>query len=368
MSSPKGEKAKRSRLVPALVFLLLAAAAGAALWFFLFRAPEGLADTELTGFLPRGAAITANETQGKTQTVTYSYGTEHAYCDVDISARQTFRYAGGSWTPDGQKEVLEEDEDWSQLAGVWTDEAAPGLSIEINGFSKGAAAGAVADPDGGAGLFNDYFVPGQRQSDGSYPFTGKDALAGVSLRIDRDRGLLLNGAETPMEKDAAPKPTPTPSGALQISKDGKTETVNAAAAPEPEGPKTLAATAVLNVRPQPGTDMDPLGTVEIGTVLPYTAFSDGWYTVEYQGQTGYVSGDYIQDLSDPDGPTVTLLTADAQVNVRSAPGTDSEILTTVDAGSKMIAVGLQEGWYQIRYNAGHGYVSADYVTAGQTLN
>ena len=88
-----------SRLAPVLVFLLVAALAGGALWFFLFRSPAGLADSELTGFLPRDAAITANTTSRKTQTVEYTYAVNDAYCDAVTSARLTFRYAGAPGPP-----------------------------------------------------------------------------------------------------------------------------------------------------------------------------------------------------------------------------------------------------------------------------
>lgn len=364
MSRPKR---RRSRLAPVLITLLVVALAAGAAWYFLFWSPAGLADTELTGYLPADAVVTANGTQKRTQTVEYTYGSEYAYCDVTTSARRTFRYEGG-WEPDGQEEILDQTEDWSRLTGTWTDESEPGLAIVIQAFSGGGVAGAVTCPGGQSGLFDEFFAVGEQQSDGSYQFVGKDALSGTYLRIERENGLLFDNTQRPMDKDAPVKPSPTPAGTLEIDRDGVTETVETAATPEPAAPKTLTATAVLNVRPGPGTEQDPLGTVEVGTVLPYTGMKDGWYQVEYDGQTGYVSGDYIQVLGDAPAGTVKLLTADAAVNVRSGPDAGSEILTTVEAGAKMVAVGLSDGWYQIRYNAGRGYVSANYVTEQQALN
>lgn len=365
MSRPKR---RRSRLAPALIILLILALAAGAAWYFLFRTPDGLADTELTGFLPGNAAITANATEGKTQTVDYSYATTSAYCDAQTAARLTFRYADGSWTPDEQEEVLSRTEDWSRLAGTWTDEAEPDLTVVIQAFQDGAVAGTVTYTEEHSGMFDDYFAAGQREEDGSYQFAGKGVLAGTYLRIEPEAGLKFNNLGTPMEKDAKPKPTPTPARTLEIEKDGETETVDAAASPSPAPVKTLVTTAVLNVRPEPNTDKEPMATLEPGTVLTYTSSENGWYQVQYQAQIGYVSGTYIQDLSAPDCPTVTVLTASSAVNVRSGPGTGYQVLTTVDAGGKMISVGLSNGWYQVRYNDGYGYVAFNYATAGEVLN
>lgn len=365
MSDPKRGG---SRLLPVLVFLLLVALAAAAVWFFLFRSPAGLANSELTGFLPGGASITANATDKKTQTVEYTYETTDTYCDAVTTARLTLRYADGAWTPDEREEVLSSQEDWSRLAGTWTDQTQPDLTIVIQAFRDGAVAGSVTWGTEENGLFDDYFTAVTKNPDGSYEYTGRGALAGSVLLVDREKGLLYNNADRPMAKDAKPKPSPTPARTVEIEKDGATETVDAAASPaRPDW--ELVATAAVNVRPEPNTDKDPLGTVETGTVLPCLGpETDGWYQVMYMAQPGYVNAAYVQDLSAPDCPTLTLLTADAAVNVRSGPGTGYQVLTTVDAGAALVSAGLSDGWYQVRYNDGYGYVASNYVTAGEQLN
>ncbi len=49
------------------------------------------------------------------------------------------------------------------------------------------------------------------------------------------------------------------------------------------------------------------------------------------------------------------------VNLRSGPGTDSGIITTMAQGTDVTILGKSGGWYQVRTAAGTGYVSGDYM-------
>ena len=372
----KGGNARHGLAPVIFPVVILTLAAAAAVYFFFLRSPAGLADSELTGFLPRAAVITANETDKKTQYVEYTYLKRYTYCDVDVSARLSFHYDGG-WTPDPKEELLAETEDWTRLAGVWTEAEGSDLAIEITGFSNGAAEGTVSYTDSMAhsAPFQDVFGTGTKASDpitGSiyYQFTGRGDLQGTYVRVERGRGVFFNNTDTPMEKDAAPKQTPAPSGALEIQRDGVTETVDTANTAAPSSSGALVATTELNVRPEPNQDKDPLGTVDVGTELSYSASGsgNGWYQVEYNGRTGYVSADYIVDLAGVSPGTISVISATTELNVRSGPGTDYKVLTTLNTGDKMVALGLSDGWYTIRYSTGTAYVSASYADVLRTVN
>jgi len=57
----------------------------------------------------------------------------------------------------------------------------------------------------------------------------------------------------------------------------------------------------LNVRSSWSTNGEILGTVSYGTDLTVTGLCEnGWVQVLYQGQTGYVSGEYVADYEDVD--------------------------------------------------------------------
>ncbi|NCB64287.1 MAG: peptidoglycan endopeptidase, partial [Clostridia bacterium] len=51
--------------------------------------------------------------------------------------------------------------------------------------------------------------------------------------------------------------------------------------------------SALNLRSSAGTDGNILATIPNGTGLTLEGISSGWYRVTYNGQTGYVSGDYV---------------------------------------------------------------------------
>lgn len=57
-------------------------------------------------------------------------------------------------------------------------------------------------------------------------------------------------------------------------------------------------TSDVNVRKGPGTDYDKIGAVREGNIVTITGKShDGWYRIEYEGETGFVYGQYVSVLS-----------------------------------------------------------------------
>lgn len=57
---------------------------------------------------------------------------------------------------------------------------------------------------------------------------------------------------------------------------------------------TLTTDSALNVRSGPGKDYDIIGKVQDDVTLHITGQTDdGWYQIELDGQTGYVSGQYV---------------------------------------------------------------------------
>lgn len=106
--------------------------------------------------------------------------------------------------------------------------------------------------------------------------------------------------EAPIEVYSTPEPTPEPSPEAQELPEGE---VTPEPTPEPtpdedgfwpcEDSVTVDADT-LNVRSGPGTDFEALGSVADGTRLDRTGYSDeGWTRVIYNGETAYVSSDYV---------------------------------------------------------------------------
>jgi len=96
---------------------------------------------------------------------------------------------------------------------------------------------------------------------------------------------------------------------------------------------------------------------------------NGWYKVTYDGQTGFMSGDWLT-VSLADGTVIPAaqgtepeqkrgLVTTGLLNVRSGPATSYDKVGSLRSGTVVdILSDLGNGWYQIE----SGYVSAEYVT------
>ncbi len=82
------------------------------------------------------------------------------------------------------------------------------------------------------------------------------------------------------------------------SQVGQPATVTPSPSPQPQTAKAVRVTADsgLNVRAQPSTDSEILDLVENGERLALLTEDpqDGWYQVQYDGQTAYISAEYAE--------------------------------------------------------------------------
>lgn len=73
--------------------------------------------------------------------------------------------------------------------------------------------------------------------------------------------------------------------------------------PEPEPSqagdthKILRTTSDVRLRKEPNTDCEVVTVLDAGTMLEMLGEEPGWAFVDYQGQTGYVSTDYLEEVS-----------------------------------------------------------------------
>lgn len=107
-------------------------------------------------------------------------------------------------------------------------------------------------------------------------------------------------------------------------------------------------------------DSAVLSKLELGQKVTLVSVTTGWCEIAAGGQTGFVSAKFVSvdgvAVEEPRG----IVTGDC-VNVRSAPTTQSEILTRVYAGNLVDLISLEGGWYAMSCNGVSGYISADYV-------
>lgn len=137
---------------------------------------------------------------------------------------------------------------------------------------------------------------------------------------------------------------------------------HAEAAPDQSTPseKSVAHHTVeadsLRVRTGPSTSNGILGLVTEGQNLQVTGEQQGWYEIDYNGQTAYVSKDYVSTTS----YTVTV----SSLRVRIGPSNSHTVIGHVQKGQEVTVVSELEHWYKINYNGQTAYVSKDYISAG----
>ncbi len=137
---------------------------------------------------------------------------------------------------------------------------------------------------------------------------------------------------------------------------------------------TVSASS-LNVRSTPSTSGTKVTSLSSGTQVKILESLDGWYRIEANGKTGYVSSQYISlERSEPAATTpppatqesnLTGTVSASSLNVRSTPSTSGAKVTSLSSGTQVKILESLDGWYRIEANGKTGYVSSQYVTESQ---
>lgn len=126
----------------------------------------------------------------------------------------------------------------------------------------------------------------------------------------------------------------------------------------------------LNVRNQPTTD----GTI-IGKLTKYSGgeliedLGNGWWHISSGGIDGYiwsencVTGDEAKEVALEHCMQMVEVTTD-KLNVRSGPGLEYDVWTTLNANEKQVVEEKDGDWLKIAFNSTYGYINADYVKTG----
>ena len=116
----------------------------------------------------------------------------------------------------------------------------------------------------------------------------------------------------------------------------------------------------LRMRSEPNTSSAIVTTLNKSVAVALLDDSvPGWYKINYNGSTGYVSSDYL--ILDQDNIFTTYgRVPEGTVNVRADATTESESLATIDAGTVVTVNGLVNGWYDVTCQYGtEGYIRSD---------
>ncbi len=121
-------------------------------------------------------------------------------------------------------------------------------------------------------------------------------------------------------------------------------------------------TTAVNLRTGAGTGNAIIATVGEGTALIVEADTgSGWYKVNYDGESGYMSADYLS-FSETMDLTAQGWVDGSDVRMRAAAGTDSEIVRVTTSGESVEILGVDGEWYKVSAGGKTGYIRGDYVS------
>lgn len=168
---------------------------------------------------------------------------------------------------------------------------------------------------------------------------------------------------------------------LEAKKQAETEAAAAAAAEEAAAQQAANATTVratdnVNIRASASTEADQLGKATVGQEFTrYEAMDNGWSKIDYNGQEAYIKTDYLEEVTTSDGngegaesesesaprEAGSVIKVKENVNIRSGPNTDSDILGKANGGDTFTLVEEVNGWVKFKYDGKDAYIRADFI-------
>lgn len=118
--------------------------------------------------------------------------------------------------------------------------------------------------------------------------------------------------------------------------------------------------SIVNIRAEANTTSAVVAQAAYGDVYNVLLDQYGWVKVEFNGNKGWICGDYI--TVNLNGVTSRGTITGSAVNVRTGPGTGYGILGLVYYGQTVPIKGQENGWVNIDFNGNNGWVSGDYVS------
>ena len=125
------------------------------------------------------------------------------------------------------------------------------------------------------------------------------------------------------------------------------------------GAGTVSAT-VLNIRSGPSIMDDVVGTVSKDDIVVLIDQPEGdWYHVMYNGVEGYVSSDYVTNVLKAENFSSTSEVTCDWARMRTRPDLTAEINGAYGKGTGMEVIGINNGWYKVKYLGRTGYIRSD---------
>ena len=154
----------------------------------------------------------------------------------------------------------------------------------------------------------------------------------------------------------------------EVSAGGNSTAVSSSRTVNKTG-KVVNISSSLNIRSGAGTGYSIVGTLYNGQTVSILEKNGDWYHISHNGVTGYVSAQYLQEVSEgtvtpaptPVNKTGKVVNISSSLNIRSGAGTGYSIIGTLYNGQTVNILEKNGDWYHINHNGVTGYVSAQYL-------
>ncbi len=100
--------------------------------------------------------------------------------------------------------------------------------------------------------------------------------------------------------------------------------------------------------------------------LRYRHIGEGAYDTTEAAIQDLLKETYTPPTDPIELASITSLSPNTDLNVRSGPGENNDVLGTISPGESFVVRGEENGWYRIQYNDGEGFVTGDLVTVTTT--
>ncbi len=121
-----------------------------------------------------------------------------------------------------------------------------------------------------------------------------------------------------------------------------------------------------NVRSGPSMNEAVRDCLPQGTRVVVISESNGWCSVEYDSNTGYIRKDLLEEVpstvSMKGGKIRMEVDCRMGVNVRSGPSTDKSILGDLERGTVITVTGIENDWCSFDYKGQTGYIYGKWLT------
>ncbi|MCF6408625.1 SH3 domain-containing protein [Pseudalkalibacillus salsuginis] len=123
----------------------------------------------------------------------------------------------------------------------------------------------------------------------------------------------------------------------------------------------------LNVRSGPDTSFSILGQIHSHEKYQAIETKESWTKIRYKNSTGWLASwltESANKRSTKQNPTSTgqSVVNIPNLNVRSGPGTNYNVIGSISKGHGVEILNIQNGWYEIKLKQGKGWVAGKYVT------